>query len=362
MPLVLYRYNVIKKMVSKVNLSPSTFEKIKQIDDSNEEYWYARELMQALGYATWESFHKVIKKAITSMLEVYPQVEEHFREVTKKYRIAAGTANESVGSMKDYKLTRYACYLIAQNGSSAKKEIAHAQSYFAMQTRKQELEDEKGKAIERILARQKLRETEKKFSGVLKEKGLSGFDIAEIRSVGDESLFGAPTREIKEKLNIKQDALADHLPTITIKAKELATEITTFNTKQKNLRSKDTIRTEHSENNSSVRKLLNEKGIYPENLPPEIDVKKLEKRLSEEELKDIKSPKYINIEEISINLVGISDTSELQKVKELIDRNKGDSILKIIYGTEKAPKTITKYVNFNRFLMNGLRRYIVVKS
>ena len=179
------------------------FNAICLIDENGKEIWMARDLMEVLGYETWEAFHKVIKKAMISMKKSYPQIKDHFLETTKMIKIASGTIREALRPTIDYKLTRYACYLIAQNGDPSKEQIALAQSYFAYQTRQKELEEDRTKNIERIMARRKLRETEKKFSGVLTNVGLTGNEIAEIRSKGDEALFNMTTSGIKSKLGIK---------------------------------------------------------------------------------------------------------------------------------------------------------------
>jgi len=337
------------------------FDEIKHADEDGAEFWYARELMLALGYERWESFHRVIKKAKIAMAKIYPQVEEHFREIAKKYTIAKGSHNQALSSMIEYRLSRYACYLIAQNGDPKKNEIADAQNYFTMQTRKQELETEKQRTIERILARRKLRETEKRFSSTLSSKGLTGRDIAEVRSAGDQSLFNMTTQEIKDRLGIKQGSLADHLPTITIKAKDLATEITTFNTKEKDLHGKITLKKEHRDNNFSVRKLLNEKGIYPERLAPEIDINKLEKRIPEQEISKIKTNEFIQSEELIVDIRGITDENELLRIKKVIDNNQGDSRLKIIYGSENNPRMMIRKIAVNRDLIKSFSRYLVFK-
>lgn len=340
-------------------VTKSIFEEMKNVDNDGE-FWLARELMRVLGYETWEHFHRVIGRAKSSMSKVYPQVEDHFHVITKKIKIAAGTNKEATRSIVDYRLSRYACYLIAQNADASKQPIAVAQSYFAIQTRKRELEEEKEKAIERVYARKKLRETEKKFSGVLTERGLSGDDIAEIRSAGDEALFNRTTRELKEKMQIRTGSLADHLPTITIKAKDLATEITTFNAQAKDLKRKDHIKKEHWDNNISVRKLLTEKGIKPENLPAEIDVTKLEKRIPESEIQKIKTNEFLGFSEIIIDLVGVTDGDEVKRISGIIAANKGDVKLKILYGSKSRRRMITRRVNISRELINGLKRYIVI--
>ncbi|MEP7103322.1 MAG: DNA damage-inducible protein D [Candidatus Dojkabacteria bacterium] len=350
-------------MENKINTTKfGTFDSIKHLNGADEEYWYARELMSTLGYETWESFHKVIKKAQTSMLKIYPQIEGHFREVTKMSKIAAGRSNEAMRPTVDYKLTRYACYLIAQNGDPRKETIALAQSYFATQTRKRELETEKSHIIERIKARRKLKETEKKFSGVLSSKGLTSSDIAEVRSVGDQALFNMPTRVIKNKLNIKTGSLADHLPTITIKAKDLATEITTFNTLSKDLRTKPNIKAEHKENNFSVRKLLNEKGIFPEQLPAEIDIQRLERRISEKEILKKKTNDFIAFTELIINLINVIEAEEILRIRDIIRENPGDIPLKVIFGSNKNKKMLTRNISLSSELINSLRKYIVIEK
>src|SRR5690606_37006194 len=214
----------------EINKNSNIFESIRHLNEDGEEYWYARELMSVLEYDKWGNFEKVIKKARESLEKSYPQSSEHFAEVSKKIKIGKGTKQEASRSINDFKLTRRACYLIAQNGDSRKKAIALAQNYFATQTRKQELKEMqeiKEKDIERILARRKLTESEKKFAGVVTEHGVDGKGIAEIKSSGDAALFGEPTNEVKKKLGIPgSKPLADHLPTITIKAKDLAAEMT----------------------------------------------------------------------------------------------------------------------------------------
>lgn len=130
---------------------------IHKSEDGEIEFWYARELQPLLGYSRWENFELVIKKAMVSCENAGGKIEDHFRDVTKMVDIGSG----AVRRVKDYVFTRYACYLIAQNGDPRKDEIAFAQSYFAVQTRKQELIEDRIKLIERLNAREKLRESEK---------------------------------------------------------------------------------------------------------------------------------------------------------------------------------------------------------
>ena len=247
------------------------------------EFWYARELMPRLGYERWENFHNAIKRAMDSCVSSGTQVFDHFREVTKMVPLGSGSER----SIKDYMLTRYACYLIAQNGDPKKEEIAFAQSYFAVQTRKQELIEERISYIERSEARGRLRESEKRLSQNIYERGVDDAGFGRIRSKGDAALFGGnTTQQMKERLGVKENRpLADFLPTLTIAAKNLATEMTNYNVEQKDLQGEFAITAEHVQNNTSVRTMLGERGIKPEELPPAEDMKKLERRAKAAEKK-----------------------------------------------------------------------------
>ena len=258
-------------------------EIVKIVQEEAVEFWYARDLMALLGYDRWENFHKAIERAIDSCKASEIEPADHFRSVTKMVQIGSGAER----AVKDYMLTRYACYLIAQNGDPRKEEIAFAQSYFAVQTRKQELIEERIAYIERTEARGKLRESEKRLSQNIYERGVDDAGFGRIRSRGDQALFGGkPTQEMKKKLGVSDKRpLADFLPTLTIAAKNLATEMTNYNVEEKDLQGESAITSEHVQNNQSVRDMLGSRGIKPEKLPPSEDIKKLERRVKSQEKK-----------------------------------------------------------------------------
>ena len=259
------------------------YEIVKIIQEEAVEFWYARDLMALLGYDRWENFHKAIERAIDSCKASEIEPADHFRSVTKMVQIGSGAER----AVKDYMLTRYACYLIAQNGDPRKEEIAFAQSYFAVQTRKQELIEERIAYIERTEARGKLRESEKRLSQNIYERGVDDAGFGRIRSRGDQALFGGKsTQEMKKKLGVSDKRpLADFLPTLTIAAKNLATEMTNYNVEEKDLQGESAITSEHVQNNQSVRDTLGSRGIKPEELPPSEDIKKLERRVKSQEKK-----------------------------------------------------------------------------
>ncbi len=261
-----------------------SFDRVIQRDEINQiEFWYARDLMLLLGYERWENFDKAITRAKDSCYAAKVPIVNHFREVTKMVRLGSGAQR----NVKDYMLTRYACYLIAQNGDPQKKQIAFAQGYFAVQTRKQELIEERISYIERTEARERLKESEKRLSKNIYERGVDDSGFARIRSKGDQALFGGhSTKQMKEILGINEKRpLADFLPTLTIAAKNLATEMTNYNVETKDLIGELPITNEHVKNNQSVRKMLGERGIKPEELPPAEDIKKLERRVKAQEKK-----------------------------------------------------------------------------
>ncbi len=259
----------------------SLFDEIVHTTEDGIEYWLARDLQKLLGYARWENFEEAIARAIESCKTIQAKPIDHFREVTKIVNLGSKATRE----IKDYMLTRYACYLICQNGDPSKEEIAFAQSYFAVQTRKQELIEERMQYIQRNEARDRLKLSEKRLSQNIYERGVDDAGFARIRSKGDQALFGGnTTQDMKNKLGISENRpLADFLPTVTIAAKNLATEITNYNVEDKDLQGEFSITNEHIQNNTSVRDMLIQRGIKPENLPASEDMKKLERKIKKSE-------------------------------------------------------------------------------
>ena len=255
------------------------------------ECWSARELQIIFNYAEWRNFLKVIEKANEACQNSGNTISDHFVDINKMVDLGSGSKRE----VEDIALTRYACYLIAQNGDAAKTEIAFAQTYFAVQTRKQEIIEQRLLDIARVTAREKLSKSEKKLSAIIYERGVDDRGFALIRSKGDQALFGGfSTNDMKHRLQIDNSRpLADFLPTLTIKAKDFATELTSHNVTEKDLKGEAPISREHVDNNLAVRKILRERGVKPEQLPPSEDIKKVQRRLEGDRNKVLKDARKL---------------------------------------------------------------------
>jgi len=270
----------IKNLFSQFEQAASELEGV--------ECWSARELQVLLGYSKWENFEKVVRKAKDACNNAGEEIDYHFPDIRKMITKGKGAKDE----IDDILLTRYACYLIAQNGDSRKEEIAFAQNYFAVQTRRAELVEQRLLEFERVKAREKLSHTEKQLSGILYERGVDSQGFAIIRSNGDQALFRINTQMLKRKMGVPDNRpVADFLPTISIKAKDLAAEMTGLNVQNKDLKGLGSIEKEHVDNNLAVRNMLTQRGIVPENLPPAEDIKKLQRKLDGDEKKVLKGTK-----------------------------------------------------------------------
>lgn len=279
--------------VSNKELIHELFEKFERACYlyRNIECWSGRELQEIFNYSEWRNFYKVIEKARIACKNAGLKERDHFVDINKM--VGIGSGSERV--VDDIALTRYACYLIAQNGDAAKNEIAFAQTYFAVQTRKQEIIEQRILDVARVTARDKLSRSEKKLSGIIYERGVDQRGFAVIRSKGDEALFGGfSTNEMKHKLDVPENKpLADFLPTLTIKAKDFATELTSHNVMEKDLKGQPLILKEHVDNNKAVRKMLHQRGVEPEALPAAEDVNKVRRRLASDDEKIVKQVKRV---------------------------------------------------------------------
>ncbi len=270
----------------------SSFEGHAQQAEDGVEFWLARDLQHLLGYAEWRNFQAVLSKARTACEVSGHAVSDHFVDVNKMVDLGSGSRRE----VDDLMLTRYACYLVAQNGDPKKDEIAFAQTYFAIQTRKAELIEQRLLESERVGARNKLTATEKELSAVIYEQTGGNENFGIIRSKGDTALFGVSTQAMKARWKVPDSRpLADFAPTIVLKAKDFATEITIHNAREHEMRTEGAISAEHFTNNEAVRQTLLSRGIRPEELPPEEDVKKVERRITSDQKASLSNPESLGL-------------------------------------------------------------------
>jgi DNA-damage-inducible protein D len=264
----------------------NNFESFAHKTEDGLEFWFARDLQHLLGYGRWENFMNVVSKSKIACNTFGEESQYHFPDVTKMVDIGSGAQKK----IEDIMLTRYACYLIAQNGDPSKEEIAFAQTYFAIQTRKAELIEQRMVEVERLKARKKLTETEKELSSIIFKQTGGDENFALIRSKGDTAFFGGKsTSDMKIVWNTKGKPIADFMPTVLLKAKDLASEITIYNAKDKNMKTEKQISQEHVSNNSSTRNMLISRGIVPEKIPASEDIKKVERKVNSQKKKEVKS-------------------------------------------------------------------------
>ncbi len=258
-------------------------ESIKRVsnDDHPMEFWSARDLMPMLGYTKWQKFTEVIERAKAACKLSGQNIDDHVTGAGKMIATGKGATRK----IEDFFLTRYAFYLIAQNGDPRKPEIALAQTYFATQTRKQELLEQRDMESKRLDARAKLRETESKIESTVYERGIKyPVEFATFKNKHIEALYGGISASQLKKIRKipPKRSLADFDSHVELKAKDFALAMTDHNIKEKDIRGKEAMNTEVVKNSRETRQALLNRGIKPEHIKPEEDLKLVESRKNKE--------------------------------------------------------------------------------
>ena len=250
------------------------FESIKKIDENGIEYWTARELQPLLGYNRWESFEGVVGRAARAALNSGQTIGNHFRQLTKMVAVGSGSAR----ALKDWKLDRYACYLIAQNGDSSKAEIAVAQTYFAVQTRRQEIFDRLPDAEKRLFIRGEVSSENKKLFRTAKEVGVSNFGL--FNDEGYRGLYDSSLSVVEARKGIKQGELLDRAGSTELAANLFRITQTDEKLRKDGIRSETNARKTHFVVGRKIRETIKDiGGELPENLKPERHIKEVKREM-----------------------------------------------------------------------------------